>query len=97
MEFTLLDLDHSVGDIERLAGYRLLRFKGNEFELVRNVGQNDYLRFNLLVKILNGGDRGHYFDLSMENSSRSRNAISKGFLVEKEIERIKESLMKIQE
>jgi len=92
-----MDLDHSVYDIERLAEYVLLGFEDDEFSLIRKINQNDYPRFNLLVKILNGGDRGHHFSLYVENSPRPHDVMSKGPLIEKEIKRIKESLAKIQD
>ena len=96
MEFTLMDLNHSVADIERLAVYQFLDSKESKFELIRNIGKDDYPRFHLLVKILNGGERGHHFVLLLENSSRLRDAISKGAVVEKEVKRIKEALTKIE-
>ena len=96
MEFTLMDLNHSVSDIERLAGYSLLGSEYNEFRLVRKINKGDYPRFHLLVKIINGGDRGHHFTLSVERSSGLHNAIDKGSLVEKELKRIKASLTKIE-
>ncbi len=97
MEFSLLDLDHSIHDIVELTGYASLGFGHDEFTLIRKVGKRDYPRFALFVKIVNGGYRGHHFVLHIENSSRSHDTRDKSPLIEKEVVRIKSVLMKTPE
>ncbi len=95
MEFTLRDLDHSVRDIENTIGYKPVGMSHEEFNLVRKVGKSEYPRFHLLVKILNGGSRGHQFTLYIENSSRSDDVTHENGRIEEEVARVKNSLMKV--
>lgn len=94
LEFKLLDLEHSIHDIVVLIGYKSLGFRHNEFSLIRNITKGDYPRFHLLVKILNGGDRGHHFVLHLENSSRPLDNAHKNPKIEEEVKRIKDLLTK---
>lgn len=93
IEFSILDLEHSIHDIVELIGYESKGFEHNEFNLIRKISKNDYPRFHLLVKILNGGDHGHHFVLHLENSSRPHDFADKNPKIKEELGRIKDLLM----
>jgi len=107
MEFFVRDTSKSINDIMRTLGYRATHLQpgdqgghhDDEFSMVRKLGKNDYPRFHLYVKQMNGGDAGYSFNLHLDQKKPSYNGTSAhsgeyhGDLVEDEVKRIKHLIL----
>lgn len=96
----IINLDESINEIMRKIGYtKGNSAKGDEFSIVRRLGSNDYPRFHLYIKMLNGGDYGCAFNLHLDQKKPSYEGVRRhsgeydGDLVKNEVERIKQLLV----